>query len=240
MKQNRSLLLALPLMALIASLTAAPQIASAQQRATLTVNEVVAKMQAVYNKTKNLTGKFKQIYTDVLYNRKRRSHGLLYVKKPGMMRWDYTRPEKKSFISDGKILWVYEPQDRQAFKNPLNTRKLSTGLTFLFGSGNLANEFTITFAKTKSDLLGSAAHYVLKLVPIKPTAQYKYLVLAVRPVDFVVDESMIVNKHARNHFMFDALDFNKPIAASRFRFRPPAGIRVIDSSKLRRSAAKKP
>ncbi len=103
--------------------------------------EVVAKMQAFYDKAKDLKGKFKQVYTDSLYNRQRTSYGYLYVKKPGMMRWNYVKPERKSFIADGKVLWVCEPEDKQAFRNPLDTTNLSTGLTFLLGKGDLTKEF---------------------------------------------------------------------------------------------------
>ena len=105
------------------------------------VEQVVAKMQAFYNKTKDLKGGFKQVYTNLLYNRKRTSYGYLYVKKPGMMRWNYVKPEKKAFIADGKELWVWEPEDKQAFRNPLSTKNLSTGLTFLLGQGDLTTEF---------------------------------------------------------------------------------------------------
>ena len=35
--------------------------------------------------------------------------------------------------TDGKVLWVHEPEDKQAFRNPLDTSTLSTALTFLLG-----------------------------------------------------------------------------------------------------------
>ncbi len=37
--------------------------------------------------------------------------------------------------TDGKVLWVHEPEDKQAFRNPLDTSTLSTALTFLLGKG---------------------------------------------------------------------------------------------------------
>lgn len=198
------------------------------------VSEVVLKVQSLYNKTKDLKGKFKQVYTDTLYNRKRTHHGYLYVKKPGKMRWNYSSPERKSFIADGKMLWVYEPKDKQAFKNPLSSQTLSTGLTFLLGSGKLQSEFNISYATEKKDLLGGPDHLVLKLMPKKPTAQYEYLVMAVRKSDFAVEESMIVGKHARNHFVFSKLQFDTRLQDRRFRFKPPADVRVVDGSKMRR------
>ncbi len=195
------------------------------------VGEVVAKMQGFYNRTKDLKGKFKQVYTDTLYNRERTQYGYLYVKKPGMMRWNYVSPEKKSFIADGKELWVYEPEDKQAFRNALSTNNLSTGLTFLLGTGDLNKEFQVGYSEEK---LGGPEDFVLQLSPRKPTAQYQYILLVVRPSDFTVGESVVVSKHSRNHFVFTDLEFNTKLQKSRFVFRPSADIRVIDGAKLQK------
>ncbi|MCA9672905.1 MAG: outer membrane lipoprotein carrier protein LolA [Myxococcales bacterium] len=198
------------------------------------VADVVNKMQAFYNGTKDLKGKFKQVYTDTLYGSKRTSYGYLYVKKPGMMRWNYVSPERKAFIANGKTLWVWEPRSKQAFKNPLNTATLGTGLTFLLGSGNLLKEFRISYASDKKDVLGGPDHYTLKLLPIKPTGQYLYLLLAVRPSDHAVTESVIVQRNARNHFLFTNLETNTKLRPWRFQFKPPAGTRVINAAKMRK------
>jgi outer membrane lipoprotein carrier protein len=207
-------------------------VASTASAASPPVKEVVAKMQAFYLKTKDLKGNFKQVYTDTLYNRERTSYGYLYVRKPGMMRWNYVKPEKKSFIADGKELWVHEPEDKQAFRNPLSTNNLSTGLTFLFGTGDLQKEFNITVAKEK---LGAPGDVVLMLAPKVATAQYTHILLAVRPgSDFTVGESMVVGKTNRNHFIFTHLEFNTKLPKSRFQFRPSADTRVINGATLNR------
>jgi outer membrane lipoprotein carrier protein len=195
------------------------------------VQEVVSNVQAFYQKTKDLKGKFKQVFTDTLYNRQRTHYGYLYVKKPGMMRWNYVKPERKSFIADGKELWVHEPEDKQAFRNPLSTQNLSTGLTFLLGTGNLAKEFEAAYSDEK---LGSPEELVIKLTPRRPTAQYRYILLVVRPGDFSVSESMVVSKNSKNHLIFSALEINTKIPRSRFVFKPGADVRVIDGSKLQR------
>jgi outer membrane lipoprotein carrier protein len=191
--------------------------------------DVVAKMQAFYNRATDLKGKFKQVYTDALYNRRRTSYGYLYVRKPGMMRWNYVKPERKSFIADGKVLWVWEPEDKQAFRNPLSTATLSSGLTFLLGRGKLSEEFDITYAPEK---LGGPGDLVLKLTPKEPTPQYQHLLLVVKSDDFSVAESMVISKHSHNHFIFTKLKINTRLSRARFRFRPPPNTRIIDSSKL--------
>ena len=51
--------------------------------------------------------------------RKTNSSGEVTFKKPGRMRWDYEKPDKSSYITDGGVLWLYEPDDKQAFKQDL-------------------------------------------------------------------------------------------------------------------------
>ena len=194
------------------------------------VAEVVKKMQSFYNDAQDLKGKFKQVYTDSLYNREKVAYGYLYVKKPGMMRWNYVKPERKAFIADGKQLWVWEPDDQQAFRNPLSTDTLSTGLAFLLGKGDLSKEFNISYSDGKQ--LGGPGDVVLKLTPKQPTGQYEHLLFAVNLQDHAVGESMVVGKHNNNHFVFTNLQINTKISGARFRFHPPTGTRVIDGSKI--------
>lgn len=198
------------------------------------VAALVQAVQARYEGTHDLKGKFKQVYTDQLYGRSRTSYGYLFVKKPGMMRWNYAAPERKAFISDGKVLWVWEPADKQAFRNPLDLRTLSTGLTFLLGAGELRREFNIAFATDPRDRLGGPDDAVLKLTPKQPSAQLDYLVLVVRRSDHAVVESMIVNESSTNHLLFSQLVFNSRLGNERFRFRPSADTRVVEGAKPER------
>lgn len=208
------------------------------QRPSLDV--VLDKMQAFYLSIQDFKGKFKQEYVDTLYNRRRIQFGYVYVKKPGMMRWNYAYPEKKSFIADGKNLWVYEPEDNQAFQNPLSTDTLSSGLLFLFGKGDLKKEFIVSYAEsplipnkgapptpTKDAAIASKS-LLIKLAPKLPSPQYTYLLLNVSSDDFSVTESIVIGNHSRNHFYFSKVDVNTHIPAKLFAFKPPPGTRVID------------
>src|SRR5207244_7299369 len=43
--------------------------------------------------------------------------GRLIIKKPGKMRWQYTAPEEKLFVSDGVMMYSYIPQDKQVIRS---------------------------------------------------------------------------------------------------------------------------
>ena len=68
-----------------------------------------------------LLGLFIQTYEGGALRRKATEGGTVYIKKPGKMRWDYTAPEKKLFISDGRTIFLL-PADKQVMKNPVPDR----------------------------------------------------------------------------------------------------------------------
>jgi outer membrane lipoprotein carrier protein len=122
----------------VLALTAAPPPAAAEEAAALT-----AKVQAFYDHTKDLTARFQQTYTYAGFGRKQVSSGKLLVKKPGMMRWDYEKPEPKTVAVKGSRLVQLEPEANQAYvDDAFDSTALSAAVTFLVGRGDLLKEFT--------------------------------------------------------------------------------------------------
>ena len=39
--------------------------------------------------------------------------GKVYIKYPGMMRWEYEKPDRQIIITDADKLWIYRPEDNQ-------------------------------------------------------------------------------------------------------------------------------
>lgn len=195
------------------------------------IGELIGRVQQTYERSKDIKGKFKQVYSDPLYGSTRTSYGYLFVKKPGMMRWNYASPERKAFISDGKVLWVWEPEQNQAFRNPLDKSTLSTGLSFLLGAGKLSSEFEIAYASGKDEALTdlAAQRVGLKLTPRTPTAHYEHLLFVVRLTDYAVVETHVVGRNSTNHFTFSKLVFDSKLGKKRFRFKPPSETRIIDT-----------
>ena len=107
--------------------------------------------------------------------------GHVLVKKPGKMRWDYTAPEKKLFVSDGVKIYSYMPAgqagDRQ--RACRSDDEATTPALFLAGKGNLTRDFTPSLVDAPAGT--PPARRALKLVPKSPQRDYDWLVLAVDP-----------------------------------------------------------
>ena len=85
---------------------------------------MLGKVQRFYNNAQTFQARFHQRYHYRIYRRVKHSVGRVFFKKPGMMRWDYETPTQRLFISDGDTLWVYEPEDAQAFRRSLRNAQL--------------------------------------------------------------------------------------------------------------------
>jgi len=71
-----------------------------------------------------------------------RSKGRMYFRKPGRMRWEYEGPEPQTIVADGTYLWIYQPEDRQVLRAPLEQAFQSqTPVSFLLGVARLGEDF---------------------------------------------------------------------------------------------------
>src|SRR5262247_4731545 len=76
--------------------------------------EAVARaLQKRYEGIRDFSADFVHTYRGGVLRTETRELGTVNVKKPGMMRWIYVKPERKEFISDGKMIYSYIPEDKQ-------------------------------------------------------------------------------------------------------------------------------
>ena len=202
------------------ALLEAPFLATKKLAGAIDADTVVGKVQSFYKATGQLTAKFRQTYSNKTFGNTNVSDGMVWIKKPGKMRWDYKGKKlkvEKSFISDGKMLWAIEHDNRQYFKKDLADNMLPVAVTFLYGKGDLRRDFSA--ALDSSGTYGKSTDHVLKLTPRKPSAQYKLLYLVVDPVNYRVKQSIVIEASGNiNHFRFYEPDTSKIVQDSYFFF----------------------
>ena len=214
---------------LLVLLRAAVVSAAAPDR--LDLDAVVERVQKRYDAAADFRAHFSQTLTNPTFKRKTALSGEVLLKKPGKMRWNYQTPDVKMYLADGTRLWLYEPEDQQAFKQDLKSSQLPAALAFLTGKGKLADEFEIAFAKTPG--VGTARDYVLSLHPRQAQPQVKEITFVVDPETFLVRESVLVDGQGNvNDMLFSDIKINSGVPDATFKWSPPAGTRVIDAAKL--------
>ena len=95
-----------------------------------------------YNSIKTLEMDFDLTY--VSPSRVRRNEGgKLYLRKPGRMRWEYTKPEGKLYLSNGVDYWYYNPIARTAEKMKLKeAADMQAPMAFLLGKLDFQRDFS--------------------------------------------------------------------------------------------------
>ncbi|HEX7506550.1 MAG TPA: outer membrane lipoprotein chaperone LolA [Polyangia bacterium] len=192
---------------------------------------VLDRMQKRYDEARDFHARFSQNYSRAMVGRATLSTGTITFKKPGRMRWDYDKPEPRMFLSNGQVLWLYEPTEKQAFKQDLKSSQLPAALAFLMGKGKITDEFDVAFAKDTKQ--GRPGDFCLALSPKQPQSAYKSILFIVDAKEFLVRESVLVDSQGNtNHFTFDGLEVNGKVADSVFKWTPPAGVRVVDTGQM--------
>jgi outer membrane lipoprotein carrier protein len=191
--------------------------------------QVLAKVQKFYDSTKDLHARFDQVLESSMGTAKKAS-GDMWLKKPGKMRWDYVKPEKKLMVADGQTLWLYEPEDEQAFKQDLRSSTLPAQVSFLVGEGKLADEFDATVVHPKE--LEEPGTVVLKLVPRTASAAYRYLLFVVDGKTGQVLRTVIYDQQGgTNRLTFSGVELNRGVDDAKFKFTPPAGTKILPGSR---------
>src|ERR1044071_3866147 len=135
----RSRLSAVTLVAVAMAIAAAVAVRAADP----TAPELAQALQKKYDGVKDFSADFTHAYEGGVLKKQVTERGHLLVKKPGKMRWDYTAPDAKTFVSDGLKMYSYVPADKQVVVSPLPPEDEATTPTlFLAGKGSLTRDFT--------------------------------------------------------------------------------------------------
>lgn len=192
----------------------------------LTADQVVANIQSFYDRTRDFDAHFVQLSRNRLSGTEQRRDGHVRFLKPGRMRWDYAQPQGDLVVSDGTTLWAYESAAHQAIQTNLTQSQLPSALSFLTGTGRLANDFTF---RMLSGTAGSyPGGYVLELRPIVPNPSFERIVFYVEGAHFQVVRTVVIDAQGNtNRFDFDQVHVNLAPQQTVFQWTPPSGTQII-------------
>jgi outer membrane lipoprotein carrier protein len=188
--------------------------------------EVAAALQKKYDSVHDFTAGFVHESEGGLLRKKQIESGVVQVKKPGRMRWDYTKPEPKVFVSDGRRMYLYVPADNQVIVSPVpDANQATTAVLFLVGKGNLTRDFAVTYGEGSSP-----DTYVLRLQPRLPDRDYDWLQLVVdRRTLQIRALSAADSQGGHSSFKFSDFKENIGLADKIFAFKIPPGADVSNN-----------
>jgi len=187
-------------------------------------------LQKKYDGIKDFSADFIHTYEGGVLRKRVTERGRLLIKKPGKMRWEYTTPEEKLFVSDGVKMYSYVPQDKQVIVASVPPDDQATTPTlFLAGKGNLARDFTASLVEVPPGM--AAGSRALKLVPKTTQRDYDWLMLVVDPASLTIRGLVTVDAQGgKSSFSFNNLKENIRLADKAFAFKIPRGVDVVTAS----------
>src|SRR5512143_723501 len=179
---------------------------------------VARRVQDFYERTQDLEARFTQVDTYGGFGgRKQTSKGVLRVKKPGMMRWDYSSPDAKTISVKGSRLVQYEPAEKQAYVDEhFDASAMSAAVTFLLGKGDLAREFELSVDGGR-----------LVLTPRKPDARVDRVVLTVAESGEVTGTRVVDGSGNSNEIAFQNLQRNVGLKDDVFALELPKDVHLL-------------
>ncbi|MBN2338871.1 MAG: outer membrane lipoprotein chaperone LolA [Acidobacteria bacterium] len=185
---------------------------------------LLAGLEKRYAAVETATGNFVQTYRAP--GVEQTESGVFWLKRPGLMRWEYRTPEEKLFVADGRESFLYVPSERQVTIQPLTPGDFEgTPLGLLLGAKHFSRGYEASADGGKPLLEGTV---LLRLLPRRPDSGYDYLVLELDR-DTLDIRRIVIREHIGNtsEFLLSNVSTNVGVPAGRFRFTPPRGVEVL-------------
>lgn len=188
------------------------------------VKALVDRVQAFYEQTKDFSADFRQDYFYKASRRTTTSSGKVRYAKPAVMRWDYEKPSARHFVLAADRVYFLDPEAKLLTIASIATNNLSASVTFLWGQGKLADEFSIVQKPCEK-----CAGTLLELTPLVADPRFKRIRLEVDPKTASVMKSTVVDPDgSENAITFSNLVTNTGLTAESFKLVPPPGTQVQD------------
>ena len=206
----------------VVSLTAAPAVAAA-----LTLDDAVRGIETAYGGMTDLKAEFTQTSFNKSLNSTIPARGVVYLKKGGKLRWEYSEPTRQEIVSDGKTLWVYTPSLGQVNTGPAPEALSGPAGSFLAGLGRLREHFTVRFLNPAQPT-NADGEVVLDLTPKQPLPTLTRLILAFDARGWQVRKAVLYDQFDNTVEMrFTRLAINSGLADRLFTFVTPTGVATV-------------
>jgi len=193
--------------------------------AALSAEQIAERVQGFYDRSRTFSAGFKQQYRVRAYDKIINSQGSVVFEKPGKMSWRYTNNGNR-VVSDGKLVKIYEKENKQMYEQPLDKSQYPAALSFLVGGGNLKTAFK--FTKQDAKQMNFEGGYVISGDPLEASPSYQSIVLYVDANTYQVRRVLLLDSQGnRNRFDFLNPVINTKAPGGEFTFTPPPGTQVI-------------
>jgi outer membrane lipoprotein carrier protein len=202
------------------SILTAGQIAAASSETDILLKSIETR----YNKAQSFKLDFSETYAG-MKSPVQSEAGVLFLRKPGRMRWEYATPAGKVFISDGKEVILYNPEEQRVEKSKLKeSEDMRAPLAFLLGKLDFKKEF-----KSFQTRIEGADSWIVA-EPKSENLAYSRVEFLAAPDGEIRRVRITGQDQSKLDFAFSNEKLNAPVASSLFVFQPPPGVQVVEAA----------
>lgn len=185
-------------------------------------DDAAARLSTVLGSISSMQADFSQQTADGRGNAQATQKGNMSVKRPGMFRWEVTSPSPQMVMTTGKVLWIYDPELMQATSQKLDDQVGNTPALLLSGDPRKLNE---AFEVSEEKVGEGEQAFVLK--PKGKDALFENLRVRFKGGE-LLQMQLVDTLGQKTDIRFSNIRLNPALPASRFEFKPPKGVDVID------------
>lgn len=211
------LLAALGLTGMVLSIASGPLAAGTPGPAEALAHRIEQRHQRVAD----LTAHFVQTYRSGLLSQEVVESGIVSLKRPGRMLWEYRDPEKKTFVSDGTTFYFYVPADRQVIVREQAGQRGIPAL-LLSGREDLLRDFDASLEPPPAPNVQR-----LRLTPKKDDPEVERIFLDVDQGDRIRAVRVRDAQGNESRFEFTSIRENVGLPDRLFHFEVPPGVEVV-------------
>jgi outer membrane lipoprotein carrier protein len=180
----------------------------------------IDKLHRFLDSTKTVRADFAQIVVAKNGRKPQQSTGVMMFSRPGKFRWQIEKPYSQLLLGDGEKVWIYDPDLRQVTVKKVGTALGGTPAALLAGDNAFEKNFTLRELGEREGMEW------LEAIPKTQDSGFEKITLGFAGNDLKAME-LFDNFGQTTSLLFARLERNPPLAASLFRFTPPAGVDVI-------------
>ena len=179
-------------------------------------------LQRFVDKVDSLSATFEQVQKDEHGKVLQVSTGKLWLQRPAKFHWRYEKPYEQLVVCDGKQLWQYDPDLKQAMVRAAGGTLEGTPAQLLTDRASLDKHFKVEPAGTEEGA------QKLRLLPKAADGDFKSVELWLKdgaPSRMRFHDPL----GGVSEVTFGDVRTNAPLDAKLFRFDPPKGTEVISA-----------
>lgn len=180
----------------------------------------IQRLTQLLDQAQTLTARFSQLTLDGSGTQLQETSGEMALKRPGLFRWHTDAPLEQLLVSNGEMVWLYDPDLEQVTIRSLDQRLTHTPALLLSGDiSKIGENFEITHKEA-----GGVVDFILK--PKAKDTLFDNLRLSFRN-GVVNDMQLIDGVGQRTNILFFGVKMNQSIDTAQFNFKVPEGTDVI-------------